>query len=142
VSVAGAIADAIVAAVTALGLGPTVVRRKAPSLPQGQDPPQIVVSVGEEGDVKPLTAKKDMVRYPVAVTIVTGGGKKLADDETLRLWREQIRTAINQRATFVSVPQFNQVDPSGKPPFNPAAMAKDLNYSMLVFTVSTREARS
>lgn len=141
-SVAGSIADAIVTKVTALALGPTVVRRKNPSLPQGADPPQIVVSVGEEGPYRPMTATKDFGTYPVAVTIVTGGGKKLLDDETLRGWRDQIRVAVNQRATFTSVSQFNQIDPTGKAPFNPAALAKDLNYSTLVFTVTTIETRS
>lgn len=142
-SVAGAIADAIVAKVTGLALpGVTVSRRKTPSLAQGQEPPQIVVSIGEEGTIKPMTAKKDFVTYPVAVTIITAGGKKLADDETLRIWREQIRVAVNQRGTFSGVPQFNQIDPTGKAPFNAAALAKDLNYSVLVFSVQTIEARS
>lgn len=142
-SVAGDIADAIVTAVEGLALtGVTVVRRKTPSLPAGVDPPQVVVSVAEEGDIRPHTATKDLVRYPVAVTIVTGGGKKLADDDTVRDWRESIRVAVNTRATFSGVGEFNQVDPGGRAPFTAAALAKDLNHSVLVFTVTTREARN
>jgi hypothetical protein len=143
-SVAGDIADAVVTAVRGLSLVPSasVVRRKTPSLPQGVDPPQIVVSVGEENEITPLTSTKDRVRYPVSVTIVTGGGKKLADDDTVREWRESIRVAVNRRATFSGVSEFNQVDPGGKRPFDPGAMAKDLNYSVLTFTVTTREARN
>lgn len=143
-SVAGNLADAIVTKVRTLSLvaSASVVRRKTPSLPAGTDPPQIVVSIGEEGDVKPMTSAKDFVNYPVAVTIVTGAGKQLLDDETIRTWRASIRLAINTRSTFSGVTQFNKVSPTGKAPFNPAALAKDLNYSMLVFTVQTIEARN
>jgi hypothetical protein len=138
------VANAIVTAVQSLGLVPnaSVAKRKTPSLPNGVDPPQIVVSVGEEGQVEALTARKNLVRYPVAVTIVTGGGKKLIDDETLRDWRGRIREAVDCEACFAGVDEFNQVDVAGKAPFNASALAKDLNYSVLLFTVQAIEPRS
>lgn len=144
-SVAGSIADTIVTAIQGLNLtgvaSGSVVRRKTPSLPAGKDPIQIVVTVGEE-TVEPLTARKDLVKYPCAVTIITSGGHKLADDDTLRTWREQIRVAVNKPACFAAVAEFNQVDPVGKAPFNAAGLAKDLNVSQLIFTVQTLETRA
>jgi hypothetical protein len=145
VSVAGDIADAIVTAVEALALtGVTVKRRKLPSLPQGEDPPQVVVSIGDEPDTEYLTAVENLNRYPVAVTIVTAGGKKLADDETLRTWRQSVRRTLDdlERTTFAAVTGFNRVTTGGKSPFNPQALAKDLNYSVQVFTVEVLEQRA
>lgn len=143
-SVAADIADAVVTAVEALALtGVTVVRRKTPSLPPGVSPPQVVVSVGEEGDTDYLTATLCLVTYPVSVTVVTAaGGKKLVDDDTLRGWREQIRGAVDAKTAFAAVSEFNAVHSGGRAPFDPAALAKDLNYSTQTFTVEAIEARS
>ncbi|WP_439626027.1 hypothetical protein [Gemmata sp.] len=148
-SVAGTIADAVVAAVTGLGwtagappAAVPVVKRKKPSLPSGKNPVEVVVSVGEEGAVRPLTGSKDRVKYPATVAIFTAGGKLTGEDEPLRLRREQVRKLVNTRAAFASVPGFNRVTPEGKNPYDPAALAHDLNMSVLVFTVEVDEPRS
>lgn len=142
-SVAGNVADAVVAAVGALALtGVTVARRKTPSLPPGKNPPAVVVTVADEGESEPMTGRKDFVRYPVGVTIITAGGSALADNETIRLWRGQIRAAVNTPDAFAGVSQFNEVTPAGRTPFDPAALARDLNYSTLTFTVECIEDRN
>ena len=143
-SVAGDIADLTKAAIEALALtGVTVQRRKTPSLPAGENPPQVVISVGEEPETEYLTAAHNLNRYAMAVTIVTAGGKKLADDETLRSWRQSIRRKLDdlERTTFAALTGFNRVTTGGRSPFNPAALGKDLNYSVQVFTVEVKETR-
>jgi len=143
--VASDIADAVVTGVRGLGLvdSAAVVRRKTPSLPHGTQPPQIVVTVAEEGDTEHLTAHLNQVTYPVAVTVVTGGGKKLLDDDTLRSWRQQIKAKVDdqQQATFAGVSQVDRVTAGGRAPFDPAALHGDLNYSVLTFAVEAVEAK-
>lgn len=148
-SVAGTIADAIVTAVNGLnwtvGDPPKpvpVVKRKKPSLPNGTNPIEVVVSVGEEGEVRPMTGSKDWVRYPVTVAIFTAGGKLTGEDAALRDKRQEIRRAINTLAAFASVPGFNQVTPAGRAPYQSAAAGSDLNMSLLTFTVEVAEPRS
>lgn len=147
-SVAGDIADAVVTGVRALSLSgvpsSAVVRRKVPTLPHGASPPQVVVSVGAEPETEYLTAAANLNRYPVAVTIVTAGGKLLADDETVRAWRQSIRRRIDdlERTTFAAVTGFNRVTTGGRSPFDPAALSKDLNYSVQLFTVEVIEQRA
>lgn len=138
------IAAAVVTAIQALDLvdDTLVVRRKTPTLPPDKEPPAIVVSVGEEGASESLTGVLDAVRYPVQVTIITGDGTKAVDNDTLRTWRESIRVAVNKGTAFASVANFESVDPEGRAPFHPAALPKDLNYSILVFTVEVTEARA
>ena len=142
-SVAGSIADAIVTAIQALALvdSGNVVKRKVPSLPQGTDPPQIVVSVGEEGPFEPLWAGYILVKYPASVCIFTAGGKKLGDDETMRTWRQSIRRAVDANGTFSTVSEFNLVDWEGKTPFMQPAAAKDINASLMTFTVEAIEVK-
>ena len=148
-SVAGAIADAAVAAVTGLSLtygSPPVAfvvkRRKTPTLPQGIDPPQVVVTVGEEPDTEAATSKKDFKRYPLGVAIITATlGRNLKDDEAVRLIREQVHSTINRATTFAGVPQFNRIDPGRRDPFLPGALPKDVNLSTLLFSVEAIESR-
>lgn len=139
---ATAVADAIVAAVQALGWsGVTVFRRKVPTLPQGTDPPAVVVVVGEEGLSEYLTATQDLIKYPAAVVYFSAGGHKLEDDDTIRARRQALRQAVETQGTFASVPGFNMVQSGGKAPFNPAALPKDLNVSTQTFTVEVIEDR-
>lgn len=153
-SVSEAVGDAAEAAVTAIGVlkppgvppaaAVPVARRKTPSAPEGSANglPEIVVSVGEEPATEYLTATEKLRRYPVAVTIVTDGGAKAADDATVRKWRDQIDAALDARAAFASVDGFNQVDAGGGAPFDPAALPKDFNYSIQTFTVQVIEGRT
>ena len=141
-SKAAEIESAVAAAVTALAFsGVTVARRKTPSAPEGKALPLIAVSVGEEGDVEYLTARKVMVTYPVSVTIVTKGGTALAEDDTIRTWRESIRKKMEANATFAGVSGFNAVNAGGREPFDRAALAKDLNYSSLLYRCEVIEDR-
>ncbi len=133
-SIAADIETAVVAALNTLAFsGVTVAKRKTPSAPEGKALPLIAVSVGEEGEVEYLTARKTMVKYPVAVTIVTAGGTALADNDTIRTWREAIRKKMEAPATFAAVTGFNAVFAGGREPFDRAALAKDLNYSSLLY---------
>lgn len=142
-SKAGDVADAVVTAVTALALtGVTVARRKTPSAPADKALPLVAVSIAEEGEIEYLTARKVMVTYPVAVTIVTGNATPLADDATIRTWRESIRKKMEATATFAGVAGFNAVSQGGNEPFDRAALAKDLNYSGLTFRVEVIEDRT
>ncbi len=136
------IADAVVAAVTALAFsGVTVAKRKTPSAPEGKALSLIAVSVGEEGQSERLTYSKVMVTYPAAVTIVTAQGTALADDHTIRTWREAIRKKMEATATWSGVLGFNEVHAGGKEPYDRAALAKDLNYSSLLYRVEVIEDR-
>jgi hypothetical protein len=144
------IADAVVTAIRGLGLidAESVVKRKTPSLPPGKDPPCIVVVVGEagaEGQTEPLTWNQKVNRYPTLVVIITAaGGKALADDETLRNWRDLIEDEIDdkERTTFASVPGFNVVTTTGQAPFDGSVIPKDLNYSAQTFNVEVIEQRA
>lgn len=121
--------------------GVTVVERKTPVVAESDALPLAVVSVGEEGDVEYLTARKVMVTYPCAVTLVTAQGFALADNPVLRTAREAVRKGVEAAATFAGVAGFNAVNGGGKEPYDRAALAKDLDYSSLVFRVEVIEDR-
>jgi hypothetical protein len=122
------------------------VKRKTPSIPEGasQSPqlPQIVISVGEEGMSEYLTATTKLKTYPVAVTIVTNTGQQLADDATVRQWRQQIELVLEATATWASVKGWNFTRLTNKAPFDVLALSKDYNYSLLLAEVEVIEARS
>lgn len=154
-SVSEAVGDAAKAAVDALaltrpaaGAPPStvvpVVKRKVPGVPQGDKGglPQISVSVGEFGQVEKIDALTDLVKYPVAVTIVSGSGDAANDDPEPRDWLDRIRKKLQAGASWSTVSRFNRVSTTGKPPFDPAALAKGFNYSTQVFTVEVLESRT
>lgn len=150
-SVSEAVGDAIEAALTALailkpGVAPDtpvpISRRKTPSLPEGKSPPELVVSVGAFGRVEPIDARRDMVGYPLAVTIVTAGGTAAAYEPLIDNWRQRVRRAVQARATWAAVGGWNSVETEGKEPFDSAALPKDFNFSVQVFTVFVLEPRS
>lgn len=139
-SVATDVADAVVTAVTALALsGVTVAKRKTPSAPEGMALPLVAVSIGEEGECEYLTARKVMMTYPVAVTIVTANASPLQENGTIRTWRESIRKRMEAAATFAGVTGFNAVWAGGREPYDRNALAKDLNYSSLSYRVEVIE---
>lgn len=146
-AIATDVATAVETAVQALALAGVgndqVVRRKVPDVPEGAELPQVVISVGEEGDVRFVDFEGTVVvRYPVAVTIVTDGGAKLADDATVRTWRESIRKKCGDRATYAGVTGFLEVTASGGPPFDRRALSLDFNYSVYSFDVTVLENRA
>lgn len=142
-STAADVSAAVAAAVTAMALpGVTVEQLKIPAVPGAAPLPQAVVSVGDEGEFEYLTATTKLVTYPCAVALVTKGGRKLEDDETLRGWREQVWAAVEAWATWAGVSGFNEVRAGGREPFDRAALAKDLNWSVLTFAVEVIEARA
>ena len=49
---------------------------------------------------------------------------------------------MDRQGAFSSVAEFNAVHWGGKPPFDPANLPKDLNFSSMVFTVEAIESRS
>jgi len=149
-SVSELVGDVAKAAVDAIGITNNAVavpsvKRKTPSVPEGDTLglPQFVISVGEEGKVETLTATEKLKRYPVAVTIVTGGGSKAADDPTLRSWRQQLEQKLDARDTWrTDVAGFNEVNITNKLPFDASALAKDFNYATVVAEVQVIEART
>jgi hypothetical protein len=148
VAVASDVANAVETAVEALALtgvaAGQVVRRKIPAVPEDATLPQVVVSVGEEGDIEFADFEGSVfVGYPVAVTIVTAGGAKLADDDTIRTWRESIRRKCHDRAAYAGVTGFLEVKAQGRVPFDEGALSKDFNFSIVaVFTVTCLESRA
>ncbi len=152
-----AITNNAVAILTGMGLtyaGKAFVieRRKTPALPQQPNPinpaslvlPEVVVSVGEEGKYQDITAVGRLVNYPMAVTIVTAGGAKLAFDDALATIAENIRYTMTLQTNWASQlgANWNQIDAFGKPPFDKNALEKTLNYRIITFTVQTREPRN
>lgn len=153
-SIDGQIGDAIVAAIQAIGLevseGPpavelpdeSVLRRKTPSLPPKKEPPQVVVVVGDTAaKVEWLNATQKLSTWPVSVVIITAGGRKHEDDERSRTWREEIERAVydQQRTCFADLAGFNECNVSGKSPFDPQALDKDLVYLTSNFEVQVIE---
>lgn len=138
------IADAIVAAMVSLNFANTdIVKRKKPTLPAKLTPGRkaIVVSVGEEGKQTKASALKTLTAYPAAVTIISEGGTNTGDDETIRAMRATIRLKLQDYGIYASVTGFNDVDLSGGPPFNSAALDATLNYSIQTATVEVLEGR-
>lgn len=143
------IADAVVTAIRGLGLvdSDKVQKLKTPSLPSGVSPPFIAVCVGEmgaEGQTEALAWNKKLNSYPTVVAIITANGRSLADDETVREWRDAIEDAIDDRArtTFASVAGFNKVDTTGQAPFDGSLISRDLNFSSQTFRVEVIETRA
>lgn len=134
-------------AITKPGVTPTAavpsVKRKTPSVPEGDSLglPQFVVSVGEEGKTEYLTATQKLKTYPVAVTIVTATGQQLADDATIRQWRQQIELVLELRNTWVGLAGWNQVEITNKAPFDTTALSKDYDYATVVAEVQVVETR-
>ncbi len=151
-STSAAVVEAAVTAVTALGITHNavplpVVARKTPSVPEGSAAalPQIVISCGEEGRSEYLTATLKSKTYPVAVTIVAGTGQQLADDATVRQWRQQIELALEARTSWqtgsAAVSGWNRSTVTNKAPFDAGALRTDFNYSVVMCDVEVIEAR-
>lgn len=146
-----AVGDAVQAAVEDLGLtrpgsgeAVPVARRKRPDVPEGDTLglAQVVVSVGDPGPTEHLTSREKMRTYPVAVTIVTAGGRVAGDDMAVRAWRDRIDAAVDTRAAFAGLAGFCGVTAGGGAPFDQTALSKDFNYSIQTFRVSVSEART
>jgi hypothetical protein len=143
-SKAGLIADAAVAGVNALALSgaPTAVKRKRPSLPQGTEPPQIVVCVQRRGPTEYLDNAHDMRTYEGQVAVITAGGELEGDDDTLRGWCESIAGKLEAWATWTgTVTTFNDVRLGELIQYDRAAGGKTLNYAVQRFTIESKEPR-
>ncbi len=148
-SVAEEIGDKAKAAVDALAFsGATVVKRKNPGAPEGSGSlPQISVSVLEDKS-EPMDRRRRLVTYTLVVGIVRGGGTRAADNATVRKWRKQIVETIDDtdRETFAGLSNGAEIEKAdytgGRVPFEPAATAKDYDFSQLVFAVEVIEQRA
>lgn len=124
-----------------------VVKRKAPSLPSGKNPVEIVIVVGEESRTEPMDARHKLETYSLAVVIVGSGGHKLRDNPITRNWIQRIQQRVDDkaRATFTGLPvgsELNRVNSTGgKLPFDPAGLPADLDYTAIPFEVQTIETR-
>jgi hypothetical protein len=119
-----------------------VVKRKQPGVPDGDRKglPQVVVSVGEEGETEYLTATEKLKKYPVVVLIVTNTGALAGDDPAVRWLRSRVERTLDARSTWRgTVPGFNRVTLRHLSPFERAALPKDLNYSAVVAVVEVVE---
>lgn len=150
-STAGDVAALTVAAVQGIGLvkaggtaldSASVVLRKVPSLPSGKEPPQVVVTVEDEGQTEYLTATTKLKKCAVAVTIISGNGQKLLDDSTVRTWRQQIEGVLDRRSTWVTLTGWSETNVTNKAPFDTGALSKDLNYSIVAAEVQVVEVRT
>jgi hypothetical protein len=121
------------------------VKRKTPSLPEGTSAnpplPQFVISVGAEARSEYVTATQKLKTYPVAVTIVSNTGQQQADDNTVRLWRQQIELALENWASWSNLPGFNDAVLANKAPFDTGALSKDYSYATVVAEVQILEVR-
>jgi hypothetical protein len=118
-----------------------VIVRKKPELAPKEQPPLVLVVVGEEGETERLTATKKLKRWTVAVVIATAGGAKLEEDTRLRTWREQIDAKIydQQLTTFATLTGFNECNATGRSPFDPQALSKDLVWSVQNYEIQVIE---
>ena len=82
------------------------------------------------------------VGYQVAVVVVTAGGSKLADDETVRTWRQQIRRAAEAESNWTSLTGFDHIEAGGSLPYDVQALSRDLNFSPVPFRVFVNESRA
>ncbi len=144
-SKANDVADAIQAAMVALMPTAMHAKRKKPSLPPGKElttgQKAVVVSVGEEGAIERITATKVLVKYPAAVTLITGGGFNAGDDETVHDLREDIRKALFDYGNYATVVGFNDVSIFSGTPFDTRALDAALNYAIQTATVEVLESR-
>ena len=139
------ILDAGVAVVTALGLsGATVVKRKLPARAEGDTLPLVCVACWEDR-YEPATADADAAwfgYYRLAATVLTSSGMKLADGSTDRDWREDIRRAVTGPSLVAAGADLvDDCDPDGRPPFDPAMLDRNYNFSTAAFVVRTLEPR-
>lgn len=149
-SVANDIGTLTVTAIRAIGLETStgvelddanVVLRKKLELAPKEEPPKVLVVVGEEGEVERLTARTKLKRWPVSVAVVTAGGNKLQDDTRLRTWREEIESKLHDdRTTFAGLTGFNLCTAEGLAPFDPGALGKDVVWSLQRFIIEVIEA--
>lgn len=126
---------------------PCVVR-KVGTLPSGADAPQVVVVVAAEEPTERIDRRRRLESFTLWAVIVTPGGHKLANDPTVGNWRDRILSRLDDRerttfATLITGAEINSADAIQKPPpFDPAGLAKDLNYSALSFRVTVLVRRS
>lgn len=143
---ASRIAEAVKAAAPAFtpagGSPARVVRRKEPTLNDGESPPLIVVTVGDETEQRREWAGQppvDRVAYTVALTLVTKGGKAAADDDAVRDWRQASRQTLVARSSYPAVPGWDRAAPGGRVPFVRPALRTDLVYTTVVARVEVLE---
>lgn len=154
-SVGEAVGDCIKAALEAqaftYGTPPqafNVVKRKAALLPQSKGPHELIVVVGEEARSEPFDGRRRLETFDAAVVIATPGGHKTGDDPAVRAIRDRAKQLIDDRdrftfATLIAGAKINRATAvGGRPPFDPAALPKDLNWSWVGFEVETIVTRA
>jgi hypothetical protein len=139
------IGDTAVAKIAALALAgaPTPVNWKAPTLPAGVEPPQIVVSVRKRSEVEYLTNEHNLHSFDGQVTAVTTGGEFLADaDDEPGQWLVAIANEFEKWATWLAtVTNFHDVRLLELQQYQRTAAGKTLDYSTLKFRIETKEPK-
>lgn len=125
--------------------GCDVVRRKEPVLLDGETAPMVFVCVGDQTPNERVysgPSPVDLVKYNVAVVLVTKGGKKAAVDDAVLDWRFAVNNLLNAPSTYSGVDGLNEVTGTGKVPFPRSALKADLNYSVMAVVVDVLEDRT
>jgi hypothetical protein len=126
----------------------SVVKRKFPVNPAGKSALELVVVVGEESRSEEMDARHKFETYTTAVVLVTPTGHKTLDDAAPRVIRDRVKQLVDDLdfrtfATLTASARINKATfTGGKPPFDPQALAKDLNWSALVFDVQVIQTRA
>lgn len=120
----------------------SVVVRKTPISPSGKSVPELVVTISDESKSEALDALTKLETFSAWVTFVTPGGHKLLFDSTVGRVKRRVQELLDDRgrvtfATLITGATFNRCDFTGaKPPFDPAALLKDLNWSVIPMEIS------
>lgn len=129
---------------------PVKVRKKLVLL-DNENPPLIVVVVGEEGDSEHIanglptdpTKALDRVTYPVGVALILETVTQAADDPAVRQWREDAKAALNAPSTYAgTVLGFNEVVPGGRGPFDAGGLKGQKVVSTVTAKVEVLETRT
>ena len=128
-----------------------VVVRKVPILPSGKDPAETTIIVDQESRSQAIDARTRLETFTAFVLFVMGGGHKLAFNAVIAGWRDVAKQVVDDkdRATFAdltntaAVAEINRgTYVGGKAPFDPAALGKDLDFTIVPFEIEVLVTRA
>lgn len=144
-SVSGRVLAAVIQVVQALPLVPaqTVRKRKNLILADGENPPLLLAAQGEGWDHEIAWKGTWFVRYPVSIAIAFPKDGVLADDTSLRDWKDMIWPALLdfRNLAAAGLLEVNRVLPGDRGTFDPAGLSAQVDWAVTDFTVETLEKR-
>lgn len=142
-STSGAIADAFVTAIGALALAgdPEVRKRKRLIFADGDPATVILVAQGDGEEIEPLADFGNglafLNAYPVSVAIASRNAGKIAENETVRAWKEAIRDRFREPGDLAGI---NDIRPGVKSAFDATGVQKQaIDWVELDFRVQVIE---